>query len=393
VKIAKVVVGSGWGDEGKGLLTEYFSRSNTVVVRANGGSQAGHTCVQADGRRHVFHHFGSGSFRGATTYLSRFFIANPILYLRELTDLRKLHIAPSVIADPRAYVTTPYDMIINQMIELQRGNDRHGSCGNGINETMKRSEFERFRLTVWDLSDITKLIAILQRIRNHWVPERLAVLGLTADAEWKDHLTSDGIFTHFLADAESFYRSMAMLSTSLQNHQDIVFEGAQGLLLDEDHKFFPYVTHSHTGLKNVNTLAIENNIDALRVTYVTRAYATRHGAGPFPREVAGLKYDDQTNVTNDWQGSLRFGHLDLDLLAETIQHDLTHATIPVQPVLAITCLDQVGAEVAVWQGGRLHHVATKELPQRVREWLQMPVRYISAGPTAEHVVRCPIITD
>jgi adenylosuccinate synthase len=386
LKIATAILGSGWGDEGKGLMTDKLSHAGTTVVRFNGGAQAGHTVTLADGRRHVFHHFGSGSFRGASTYLSRFFVANPILYLQELTDLRKLRVEPSVTADPRAYVTTPYDMMINQMIEMQRGTNRHGSCGNGINETMKRSGFEQFRLTIFDLLNSARLTEILVRIRDVWVPQRLAALGLTANSEWRDHLTSSGVFNHFIADAESFYRSLAVLTPSLQG-TDIVFEGAQGLLLDEDHRYFPYVTHSHTGLKNVNMLAVENGIEALRVIYMTRAYATRHGPGPFAREVAGLKYDDRTNVPNDWQGTLRFGHLDLDLLSETIQHDLTHAMVPVQPVLAITCLDQVGAGVAVWQGGTLHHVATKELPQMARKALHMPVRFTSAGPTAEDVIK------
>jgi adenylosuccinate synthase len=70
---ARAVIGAGWGDEAKGKMTEHFSTVNTTVVRYNGGSQAGHT-VQSNRRRHVFHHFGSGSFRGASTYLSRFFL-------------------------------------------------------------------------------------------------------------------------------------------------------------------------------------------------------------------------------------------------------------------------------------------------------------------------------
>jgi adenylosuccinate synthase len=359
-------------------------------VRFNGGSQAGHTCVQADGRRHVFHHFGCGSFRGASTYLSRFFISNPILYLQELTDLRKLGIEPRVTADPRGLVTTPFDMMINQMAENQRGSHRHGSCGSGINETMKRSEHDALRLTVWDLHDEARLTDKLLYIRDHWVPERLAVLGLDPnDDEYRDHLASEGILNHYIADATSFYRSLDVLSESLQNHPDIVFEGAQGLLLDQDHYFFPNVTHSHTGLKNVVTLAKENNIDQIDVTYVTRAYATRHGAGPFPREVAGLQYDDKTNLPNDWQGSLRFGHLDLDLLAETITNDLrhAHASLPVRAGLAITCLDQVGTTVAMWHDGRLHHIDTKNLIQQMQEWLSIPVDYGSVGPTS-HDVGC-----
>ena len=98
------------------------------------------------------------------------------------------------------------------------------------------------------------------------------------------------------------------------------------------------------------TLALEAGIGALDVIYVTRAYATRHGAGPFPREV-DASYPDATNVPNSWQGTLRFGELDLDLLHEAVAADVAVSPLPVLHRLAVTCLDQVGEAVRFWQGG------------------------------------------
>src|ERR1017187_3423727 len=125
---AYAVIGANYGDEGKGLLTDYLvNRENapgcgsddTLVVRFNGGSQAGHTVVTPDGRRHVFSHFGSGSFssgdmKGAATLLSRFFIVNPMIFKRERCELElKGPVNLEINIDMRAPVTTPFEMLIN----------------------------------------------------------------------------------------------------------------------------------------------------------------------------------------------------------------------------------------------------------------------------------------
>ena len=313
---AKVVVGAGWGDEGKGVICDHLATPNSMVVRYCSGANAGHTVVR-DGKRHVFHHFGSGTLKGASTYLSRFFIHNPILYFQELRQLRDLGMSPQVVVDKDGLVSTHFDMMLNQMVEMQRGQSRHGSCGVGINETIKRSE-AGYSIVVDDLSR-ADFRDRLHTIRTEWVPERLIQLGIVPDAAWQDRLDSAAIRDAYIDHCVAYHQQVTVRPL-LDCAGDLLFEGAQGLLLDEDHEWFPYVTHAHTGLRNV--VAMTEGID-LEVIYVTRAYATRHGPGPFPREVAGLRYADATNVPNDWQGTLRFGHLDLDLLAgDSITHDL-----------------------------------------------------------------------
>ena len=118
---AHVVIGANYGDEGKGLMTDYLVKKHNaeVVVRFNGGAQAGHTVVTPDGQRHVFSHFGSGTLAGARTFLSKHFVANPILFLKEkkvleeLSPTKKLH-NRFMWVDPSVMITTPYDMLINQ---------------------------------------------------------------------------------------------------------------------------------------------------------------------------------------------------------------------------------------------------------------------------------------
>ncbi|GAF82360.1 unnamed protein product, partial [marine sediment metagenome] len=133
-----IVIGATFGDEGKGLITHHLASRHgrdSIVVRFNGGAQAGHTVVTKNSKRHVFRHVGSGTFAGAATFLSQFFISNPILFLEELKELKNLKLKPKVYIDPESPITTPYDMMINQMAEEFRGNQRHGSCGVGFAET------------------------------------------------------------------------------------------------------------------------------------------------------------------------------------------------------------------------------------------------------------------
>ncbi len=349
---AQAVIGAGWGDEGKGLLTDALARPDTLVVRFNGGAQAGHTVVAPDGRRHVFHGIGSGTFRGAATFLSRCHVHNPLLHGEEVAQLRHLGLAPRVIADPRGMVTTPWDMMLNQMTEQARNAGRHGSCGMGLNETVTRTE-AGFALTAGQLGDAGTLRGVLHAIRAQWVPQRLDALGLRPGPDWLARLDSSGIWDAFMDAAQAFAAEVPMAADAIAAHPGpVLFEGAQGLLLDAEHRWFPHVTRSRTGLTNVAVLAREAGIDALDVTYVTRAYATRHGAGPFPRE-AELSYPDATNVPNPWQGMLRFGELDLDLLHEAVAADMDASLLPVSHRLAVTCVDQVGDRVAFWHGDKI----------------------------------------
>ena len=130
MKRIQVVIGANYGDEGKGLMTDYFAASHPegLVVRFNGGAQAGHTVQLQDGRRHVFGHAGAGTFAGLPTFLSSFFVVNPMLFNREMRVLKNLCCSPILFADRGCAVTTPYDMLINQIAEAFRGEIGRASC-------------------------------------------------------------------------------------------------------------------------------------------------------------------------------------------------------------------------------------------------------------------------
>lgn len=353
---AQVVIGAHFGDEGKGRVIDHYATAagtDGLVVRFNGGAQAGHTVVAPDGRRHVFSHIGSGALAGAATFLSRFFVANPILFLKEWDVLLAKDVLPVVHIDPRSPVTTPYDMMINQLIEAARGAGRHGSCGIGFGETLERHLTPAHALTVADLAERTTLVARLDAIRRAYVPARLAQLGIGAAYDRNRALfQSAAILEHFVEDTERF-RAKVQVSTwpAAAQGRHLLFEGAQGLLLDQERGFFPHVTRSHTGLRNVLALAAELALERLEVTYVSRSYLTRHGAGPLPHALPKQPYAgivDDTNVPNPYQGTLRFAWLDLDLCGRAIAADRADAQawpgIALDTRLALTCLDQVDGE-------------------------------------------------
>lgn len=152
------------------------------------------------------------------------------------------------------------------------------------------------------------------------------------------------LFCRYLADVQSMLE-IAQISSKLPDCSHYIFEGAQGLLLDEARRdLFPHVTRSRTGITNVLSLCQKFDIDELTATYVTRSYLTRHGAGPLLGESDISSIEDETNVTNKFQGKLRFAPMNYDLLVNSISLDLS--TIgpyrqKFEANLAVTCLDQI----------------------------------------------------
>ena len=377
-KNVSVVIGTNYGDEGKGLTTEYLvhrAGRSTAVVRFNGGAQAGHTVQLPDGRRHIFHHFGAGSFSGAATILSKFFVVNPNLFFKEAQEIYKTTSLPKKLPQLDVYidhfcrVTTPYDVYINQALENSRGEMRHGSCGVGFGETIERED-NGYGL---EMSDIAKegFEEKVERIRDEWLPKRLATLGLCVD-----HPLTMEVFDAFIYNCKQMLKvaTVCHAHDAMEHFSNLIFEGAQGLRLDQDSDDFPHVTRSNTGLKYPAYLLrqIKANIT---VYYVTRAYLTRHGAGPLKDEIpAPNNIVDKTNVPNDYQGTLRFAILDTDTIAKNVQKDKKFlGSTAFSTVGVITCCDQI-------ESGKL-----PEIIDAVSAALGTSNILTSFGPTREHI--------
>lgn len=364
---AVAVIGANFGDEGKGRTVDALSTPQTLVVRFNGGAQAGHT-VEANGHRHVFSHFGAGTLAGAKTLLSRFFVCNPIVFANEWVELRTKGFEPEVFVDPRSPLTTPYEVAVNRALERSRGVNRHGSVGVGFGETIEREE------RGVSLRAGQPVRSRLGGVKDH-AAYRLEELGLSQIAL----VEADQQVPYWLDCLDAFREN-----TRLQEYwgviggaTDVVFEGAQGLLLDEFSPFFPHVTRSKTGLANVKSLCFDAGITDLEVVYVSRSYLTRHGAGPLPGENMVLRFDDKTNVHGEFQGSFRFAPLQVDLLKETILRDAALMS-GADVCISMTCLDQMGGLI---------------FAHSVEDMTGIPVRYTSHGPQREAFVKRKILNS
>ncbi|MBI1216495.1 MAG: adenylosuccinate synthase [Alphaproteobacteria bacterium] len=395
VKTADAVIGAGYGDEGKGLTTDFLAtraggEGHALVVRFNGGAQAGHTVVAPDGRRHIYSHVTSGAMSAVPGFLSRFFVCNPLLFVKEYAQLQNHGTAPVLHVDERAPVTTPYDMMINQIVEESRGHGRHGSCGMGFGETVERQQHAEFALCYADLNDKSLLREKLEGIRHGWLPERLKALGVEqVSHQWRERIDAEGIMEKFMADAAFFLKVTKPEDPGFlaRWHGRIVFEGAQGLLLDQARGHFPHVTRSHTGLKNVLTLCAEASIGAVEAFYVTRTYATRHGAGPLAHELQKPPYAaivDETNVHNPHQGNLRFGWLDADILARAVADDLSDAEgsgIEISHGLSVTCVDQLDPVSHLFEVGVLRAIERNDFAAHLLSRTKGAFLIESHGPT------------
>lgn len=338
----KVVIGANFGDEGKGLMTDYFCHQSTsrgescIVVMSNGGAQRGHTVVDPTGKRHIFKHFGAGTLANADTYCPDDYILNPMTFRKEYEELCGIGCVPRIYVNPNCRWTTPYDMITNQLAEEVREEKKHGSCGMGIWETVYRYQKKPCVFNIFEFAtlNINSQISYLKSIRDAYMPDRLKEHNIkSVPDDWREIVFSDYLIENFINDVRFMVSHVILANDAvLTQYQNVVFENGQGLLLDQNQTLYgDNTTPSNTGI--MNPLKIANrtfnraNID---VCYVTRTYLTRHGAGRFEEECDKSAINkhmvDETNKTNQFQGALRYGELVTDDLLSRVEADLSHLT-------------------------------------------------------------------
>jgi len=319
------VLGLGFGDEGKGLVTSYLCTTvpDPIVVRFNGGHQAGHTVVHK-GQRHVFSSFGSGTLQGAPTYWSEYCTLYPPALVREYDVLLGKIVAPKIYVNPMAIITTPFDICRNREREKIMN---HGSVGAGFGTTIQRQE-HHYKLHVRDLFYPDVLAGKLENIEKY----------SKCPSSTELHVSID-LFNGFV---ERVKEIITVVPNLFSIGGTPIYEGAQGILLDMDHGFFPNVTRSNTTGKNASMWRGEND----ETYYVTRSYATRHGNGYFPDEckLELRNNENETNIFNEHQGEFRIAHLNPQLLNYALECDSPYS-VGRKKNLVVTCMDQFHIDI------------------------------------------------
>ena len=362
----KAVIGKNFGDEGKGLATDYLamcserSGRSCIVVRHNGGAQAGHT-VEALGKRFIFHEISSGSFRGADTLWAPTFMPDLYKLSEECDSLAALGVKlPKILSVPGCPLTYIDDILINMSLETRRGKDRHGSCGMGIDEAKRRSLIPDFKITPFEIvsGGAEAFYKKLLFIRKEYLPERLAALALepSAMSEYGDMILDANVLYNY---CEQMCRNSELITivdeNVIRSYDDVIFEGAQGLILDEENKAFaPNLTSSRTGLTNPDAMLERLGInEPCEAVYVTRTYVTKHGAGRLPYEeiflAKGRSFADETNIHNEWQGSIRFApHGTCEEFNEYVIRDSSGSAFA--PSILFTHVDETSRKVLTRDG-------------------------------------------
>ncbi len=349
------VAGLGFGDEGKGTITDWLVRATgaDLVVRFNGGPQAAHHVTAPDGRRHRFSQFGSGTLvPGVRTLLGPQMLFDPLALLEEAERLDAIGAGDALerlAVDERCVVITPFHRILNRMQELARGAARHGSCGLGIAQARLDAESGSLPyLTAGDLRDAERarrLLRFIQLVKSDQAEQLVDRTTLPALTGLLDEIREPGYADDV---AEAFQQALAAGGFAIVSAEEsariigsasgVVFEGAQGALLDRDRGFWPHVTPSFTDFRHAEELLADAGASAPLVRLgVVRGYATRHGEGPLVSEDPQLKalLPEADNADDGWQGPMRTGGFDAVATRYAVQ------LVGGVDALAVTCLDRL----------------------------------------------------
>jgi adenylosuccinate synthase len=354
-----VIVGAQWGDEGKGKIVDVLSENFPVVARYAGGHNAGHTVI-IHGKKFILQLVPCGVLRaGCRSVIGNGVVLDPVAFLKEVGGLREAgaNVDGSLFISNRAHVILPYHRMIELASENAPGRVKIGTTSRGIGPAYE-DKMGRRGLRVADLLD-------LKLLRTH-IENACREKNMIAHALFNSEpLDSDKMFHEYAPLAEKIAPfvcdTAALLNRALAEGQSIVFEGAQGTMLDIDHGTYPFVTSSSatSGGAVIGTGVAPTAIDA--VIGVTKAYCTRVGEGPFPSEIHGSDGDHLRARGNEYGAVTgrprRCGWLDLPLLRYA-------GMINGISWLVVTKLDVLDelAEIPVCVGYKINGKATAEIP-------------------------------
>lgn len=284
-----VVLGAQWGDEGKGKVTDYLSEKADVVVRYQGGDNAGHT-VEIEDKKYKLHLIPSGIFYGEkTSVIGNGVVVNPKSLLKEIKYLNDLGVTTDNLKiSDRAHIIFPYHLKLDELEEARRGKKKIGTTVKGIGPCYK-DKVERSGIRICDMY-YTEYFE--ERLRNN-IKAKNEIIQKIYESE---PLDEDAIVNEYLEYAKQLKshvdNTTAFVSKSVKNGKKVLFEGAQGTLLDIDYGTYPFLTSSHPISGGVAIGSGISPFDLKKALGVVKAYTTRVGKGPFPTEL----FDE----TGDW---------------------------------------------------------------------------------------------
>ena len=288
---AFIVLGAQWGDEGKGKMTDYLAEEANVVVRYQGGNNAGHT-VEVGDKQYKLHLIPSGILHDEKlNVIGNGVVVDPMAFFSEIDYLREegVKVTPEkLIVSDRAHVIMPYHKVLDKLKEKARGKNDIGTTGRGIGPCYT-DKFERCGIRVCDLIDKEvfkeKLMANIE-MKNKYIVNVLGGEELSFDEIYEEYSKYGEKLKPFVKDTS------VRVYDEIKKDKTVLFEGAQGMLLDIDYGTYPYVTSSNTTAGGVsNGVGIGPNM-ITNVVGIAKAYTTRVGKGPFPTELE--------NETGEW---------------------------------------------------------------------------------------------
>ena len=313
------VIGKNFGDEGKGFTCSCLASSlkNALIIKHNGGGQAGHTVEDPEGKwRFIHHQIGAGAEYHVPTLFADSFMPDLFQLGKEVKEFTELFgFQPILYSEKNTRVTTIDDVLLNMGAEVARGKNRHGSCGMGIEECVQRNA-AGYGITVEELAGWTKqdLLDRLKQIRKEYTERRAKILGIYPSNRYYEMLNNETVLENFVIEVKVNVNLLTLVDADrkwLEEFQHLIFETGQGLLLDQDYEAYaPHLTSSKTGIHNPAVFLEKRGLSLEEAIYVTRPYVTRHGNGPLPCEVKRSELpgvgEDLTNRPNEWQGTLRY---------------------------------------------------------------------------------------
>ena len=343
------VIGKNFGDEGKGFTCSCLASSlkNALIIKHNGGGQAGHTVEDPEGKwRFIHHQIGAGAEYHVPTLFADSFMPDLFQLGKEVKAFTELFgFRPILYSEKNARVTTVEDVLLNMGAELARGKNRHGSCGMGIEECVQRNA-AGYGITVEELAGWTKqdLVDRLKQIRKEYTGRRAKILGIYPSNPYYEMLYNEIVLKNFVEEVKKNVNLLTLVDADrkwleeIKHFQHLIFETGQGLLLDQDYEAYaPHLTSSKTGIHNPAVFLEKRGLFLDEAIYVTRPYVTRHGNGPLPCEVDPSELpsvgEDLTNRPNEWQGTLRYAkHESLEAFFAPVLRDRD----------SVNCLERMG---------------------------------------------------